>query len=777
MTNRDDVQNFYLENEDDELLAAIRSIMPTEADLLEMDDATRALENDNDDIVDFFVQGGRAPAAAVDAIPSGGDVGYEELSVKYKKAMRGRVNQVVTKVRINEGSSDALDTHKFIFPVIEDLLEKYLHKPAKPDDKGYIIFYTDKMEHPVSSGVRPLSSFTVDQILVLVEKAQQSGVTIDLKQNLCFEFVHIKIDQGWGVVDQDVLPGSGRGSKHLLSFGQQLKKKSIVESPNIINGGDKMCMAKALIIGKAKLEWEEAQTTKLRKKKGGNAEYKAKATEAEAELEKRYHQLSRKRGGKNRALAQAVEALYQEAGMEFNTMGDLTALGKFEDILDICVKVVSIPRMVSFVYKGKPRPHVVYLCYSENPETDEGHYDLISNVRGFFSTHFYCTRCDHPYFNITDHRCEDITNWCFSCYKPECQNQPTTDTCTDCPAIFRSATCKENHKALNCHLKWKCLKCRNKFARQRQQDGALFTDLEMEQNHSCIGYFCSECDKNVEDDHLCYVKKTGVKEHTQKLVFFDTETDQSSGEHKVNFVHMRYFVPASSEVGKKIPADHEEWEGSWKERSFEGYSALHEFLVFLLKDKKTFKGYTVIAHNLRGFDGVLVLKHLLQNGICPEMINNGQKIMTMTIKTCNVRFIDSFNFLPMGLAKLPKAFGLDCGNKGYFPHFFNTVANQNYVGPLPDQRFYGSDTMSKEDKASFEKWYQQQQQGNVVFNFKTEMAAYCKQDVDILAESCLAYRRLMCKETGCDPFVYTTLASVCNAVYRCVLFFITHTFL
>jgi hypothetical protein len=287
----------------------------------------------------------------------------------------------------------------------------------------------------------------------------------------------------------------------------------------------------------------------------------------------------------------------------------------------------------------------------------------------------------------------------------------------------------------------------------------------MENTHSCEGYFCEDCDQNVDDDHLCYVKKIQVKQHTQKLVFFDTETDQSTGEHKVNFVHMKYFVPAAEEKGL-IPADHEEWQGEWKEQSFEGYSALHEFLVVLLKDKNAFNGYTVVAHNMRGFDGVLVLKHLLQNGICPEIINNGQKIMTMTIKSCNVRFIDSFNFLPMGLAKLPKAFGLSCGSKGYFPHFFNTPENQNYVGPLPDQCFYGSDTMSREDKSTFEEWHQQQ--ANVVFDFKKEMASYCKQDVDILAESCLAYRRLMCKETGCDPFVYTTLASVCNAVYRYV---------
>ena len=31
--------------------------------------------------------------------------------------------------------------------------------------------------------------------------------------------------------------------------------------------------------------------------------------------------------------------------------------------------------------------------------------------------------------------------------------------------------------------------------------------------------------------------------------------------------------------------------------------------------------------------------------------------------------------------------------KGYFPHLFNTEANQLYVGPLPDVKFYDPDGM------------------------------------------------------------------------------------
>lgn len=48
----------------------------------------------------------------------------------------------------------------------------------------------------------------------------------------------------------------------------------------------------------------------------------------------------------------------------------------------------------------------------------------------------------------------------------------------------------------------------------------------------------------------------------------------------------------------------------------------------------------------------------------------------------NLTFLDSLNFIPMKLAKIPKVFGLEELSKGYFPHLFNTKENQTYVGTL-----------------------------------------------------------------------------------------------
>lgn len=94
------------------------------------------------------------------------------------------------------------------------------------------------------------------------------------------------------------------------------------------------------------------------------------------------------------------------------------------------------------------------------------------------------------------------------------------------------------------------------------------------------------------------------------------------------------------------------------------------------------------------------------------------------LQTLQISFIDSFNFLPMSLSKLPKTFGLKELAKGYFPHLFNTIEHQDYVGPLPDKSFYSPDTMSSSERANFLMWYEQRKLET--FDFGKEMLLYCR---------------------------------------------------
>ena len=172
--------------------------------------------------------------------------------------------------------------------------------------------------------------------------------------------------------------------------------------------------------------------------------------------------------------------------------------------------------------------------------------------------------------------------------------------------------------------------------------------------------------------------------------------------------------------------------------------------------------------SFQGYDGVFLIEYLVKNSMRPsKVIYNGSKVMYMELgKGLNLRFLDSLNFLPMKLAALPKAFGLEELCKGYFPHFFNTRDHQTYVGPYPDPEAYGANYMSTGDREAFLKWHEAKTRSGAVFDFREEMELYCRSDVDILRRACLQFRQLMMEAAGVDPFCYVTIASVCMGIYK-----------
>lgn len=119
---------------------------------------------------------------------------------------------------------------------------------------------------------------------------------------------------------------------------------------------------------------------------------------------------------------------------------------------------------------------------------------------------------------------------------------------------------------------------------------------------------------------------------------------------------------------------------------------------------------------------------LLRQGTAPEVIPDGAKVMSIT--TQGIRVIDSFNFLPMALSKIPACFGLDELKKGYFPHLFNTRENQEYVGVLPEPHYYSPETMQPSARTAFLAWHKENE--GHTFNFQQEMLLYCRYVYPIL---------------------------------------------
>ena len=114
---------------------------------------------------------------------------------------------------------------------------------------------------------------------------------------------------------------------------------------------------------------------------------------------------------------------------------------------------------------------------------------------------------------------------------------------------------------------------------------------------------------------------------------------------------------------------------------------------------------------------------MVKNSIIAYIIYRGAKIMYIQAYSgMNIRLIDSLNFLPMRIAKLPSAFGFkELKKKRFFPHHFNIPENQDYTGTFPAIHFYRLE-MSCNEKKVLEEWHQQQD--GKVFNFKTEIVDY-----------------------------------------------------
>ena len=111
-----------------------------------------------------------------------------------------------------------------------------------------------------------------------------------------------------------------------------------------------------------------------------------------------------------------------------------------------------------------------------------------------------------------------------------------------------------------------------------------------------------------------------------------------------------------------------------------------------------YRGYTFIAHNASGFDNYILLEYFVEQGITPMVTMRGSRVVLMYYNTYRQRWIDSFSFLPMRLAKTPAALGFHDCEKGYFPHKFNTREHEHYIGKYPDPSYYGYDTMSESER-------------------------------------------------------------------------------
>ncbi|XP_043272012.1 uncharacterized protein [Venturia canescens] len=401
---------------------------------------------------------------------------------------------------------------------------------------------------------------------------------------------------------------------------------------------------------------------------------------------------------------------------------------------------------------------------------DSFHIKPILNLRGAVGSLNFCAICNAR--SRRDHRC--LKKKCPRCLQaPPCAlGAAAAIRCETCNRDFFGEQCLENHRAITIRRKHRVNTVCESLQRCRKCFRAI-RPIE-KKTHVCGEGFCKTCKSQQPYNHLCYMRPIRVDERPKEniFIFYDFETqqctpvkgDSATRVHEPNLcVAQRVCTKCCDNASIDEPCEH---------------CGDHEFIFrtnpvcqlveLAIQSMPGFSHIFLIAHNADGFDAQFILRYFIEEKKTqlPSLIMNGTKIITMRVG--KLVFLDSLNYFHMPLSALPKSFGLKTAlAKGSFPHLFNRPENQNYIGPMPPAADYSPDTMRPEERERFFAWYNELKNASYVFNFSNELITYCKNDVTILRQACVVFRKMF-MDSGrvCSFSENTTIASACFQICR-----------
>jgi hypothetical protein len=186
-----------------------------------------------------------------------------------------------------------------------------------------------------------------------------------------------------------------------------------------------------------------------------------------------------------------------------------------------------------------------------------------------------------------------------------------------------------------------------------------------------------------------------------------------------------------------------------KEYYLTDYKNYEEMFEQCFKDMfENCNGYTMYAHNLSSFDGILILKTIYKNFKVRSRFKDN-KLMTFILskivkvngkkKTQRFNFNCSLKLLPLSLEKLIKSLNIDT-QKLSFPYKFVNKDNLDYIGPIPSYEFY--DDSGVLDSVKHEKYLQlYKEYENKPWNLRIETMKYLHNDVEALYKILIKYSK------------------------------------
>jgi DNA polymerase type B, organellar and viral len=114
--------------------------------------------------------------------------------------------------------------------------------------------------------------------------------------------------------------------------------------------------------------------------------------------------------------------------------------------------------------------------------------------------------------------------------------------------------------------------------------------------------------------------------------------------------------------------------------------------------RKKYDNYKIYIHNLANYDAIFLLKILTELGQIKPIIHNGDFILIeFKFKGYIITFKDSLKLLISNLRNLGKVLGVDT-QKSIFPYNFVNENNLNYIGNVPEFKYFDDLTIDEYNK-------------------------------------------------------------------------------
>uniref|UniRef100_A0A914NCF1 DNA-directed DNA polymerase n=5 Tax=Meloidogyne TaxID=189290 RepID=A0A914NCF1_MELIC len=401
------------------------------------------------------------------------------------------------------------------------------------------------------------------------------------------------------------------------------------------------------------------------------------------------------------------------------------------------------------------------------------HFDGLRNVGGMFGVnHKYCFTCEKKFRKSKEHdlRCKSLCRLCgrIGSERPCLASANYFKKCDDCGKKYLNEDCFNHHKkSSNCRQTKICEKC-----------GVIWTiknyKREEQKKHICGQKWCKICRQYHSMDRGCFIRPLEPKKSIPyRLVTFDFEatqnekirnTNQEIRLHKVNFIAATVTCTKCMEDGKiwrsplkqngksciicgnnrSITFSHRPYAQTKVDKQVVTQTPLKDFTQWILFELTPQYLTMAFSHNGGRYDMVMVFREIYLKGVVPSMIRRGNKLYELKIprnNKCNeVIFRDSYNLCPVALGKLIGAFGLQVTEKQFFPHLANISENYGRsLQQLPQKSDYLYEGMRPEKQNEFDKWYEEEK--NRQFCLDEALAEYCTNDVQILTEALIAFRK------------------------------------